>query len=269
MALIVKAVLFCPVRGQKLDVVEVEGQPLAANVQRLLQALDYLGFPLATETAPLQRAIKDRDASRIQKLLDPHVLVQVTLNPESRVKAARGPAAVALQQGAFVPVVVKVVNESTVTKTLRLTSPQAGPVYSGGFAGNTPGDKNRFLELEMFAKPPMTANLSGLKVEYAIALIYSSEAGMREATVAFDVGQGSQDLGFRGEVPILFHIRPGIHIKLSVRDVDGSRLPVASRSPIRPATCIHQRRNAWHRTSFSRTRFTGRTVARCCCRPAS
>ena len=55
----------------------------------------------------------------------------------------------------------------------------------------------------------MTANLSGLKVEYAIALIYSSEAGKREATLGFDVGQGTQDLGFRGEVPVLFDVRPG------------------------------------------------------------
>ena len=53
----------------------------------------------------------------------------------------------------------------------------------------------------------MTANLSGLKVEYAIALIYSGDAGKREATLGFDVGQGTQDLGFRAEVPVLFTIR--------------------------------------------------------------
>jgi len=32
-----------PARPQELAVVEVEGQPLAANVLRLLDALDYLG----------------------------------------------------------------------------------------------------------------------------------------------------------------------------------------------------------------------------------
>src|SRR5947208_2112488 len=69
--------------------------------------------------------------------------------------------------------------------------------------------------------PPMTGKLSRLKVEYAVALLYSSEAGKREATLAFDVGQGTQDLGFRGEVPILFDVRPGISVKLSITDVDG------------------------------------------------
>jgi hypothetical protein len=34
------------------------------------------------------------------------------------------------------------------------------------------------------------------------------EAGKREATLKFDVGQGTQDLGFRAEVPVLFTVRP-------------------------------------------------------------
>ena len=60
----------------------------------------------------------------------------------------------------------------------------------------------------------MTANLSGLKVEYALALLYSGEAGQREATIGFDVGQGTQDLGFRGEVPVLFDVRPAVPVTL-------------------------------------------------------
>ena len=42
--------------------------------------------------------------------------------------------------------------------------------------------------------------------------------------MAFDIGQGSQDLGFRGEVPILFEVKPGIPVKLSVIDFDGKQL---------------------------------------------
>src|SRR5262249_55607470 len=67
----------------------------------------------------------------------------------------------------------------------------------------------------------LAANLSGLKAEYAILLIYSAEAGKREATLAFDVGTGTQDLGFRAEVPVLFDVRPAIPVKLSIADVDG------------------------------------------------
>src|ERR1043165_1934190 len=204
-------------QNPKLETIAVEGQPLAANVTRLLQALDMFGSPLPKEqTAALQEAVKNRDARKLQELLDPHVLVQVTINPESRVQAARGPAATALQQGGYTPILLKVVNDSTVTKALRISSPQAGPILS-----DYKPDKERFLAVEMFATQPMTANLSGLKVEYALALIQSSEAGKREATLRFDVSQGSQDLGFRGEVPILFTIKPAIPVKLVVKDFDG------------------------------------------------
>ena len=113
-------------------VVEVEGQPLAANIERLMQALDYLGAPLPAETrAGLAAAGSARDAARLQELLDPHVLFVVSLNPEMRVKAARGPAKAVLQQAGYTPVLIKVVNDSTVTRPLRITSPQAGPVYAG------------------------------------------------------------------------------------------------------------------------------------------
>ena len=53
---------------------------------------------------------------------------------------------------------IKVVNDSTVQQALRISSPQAGTVYSGGGAKNDPkADKDRFLEVEMFTSPPMTA----------------------------------------------------------------------------------------------------------------
>jgi hypothetical protein len=74
----------------------------------------------------------------------------------------------------------------------------------------------------MFTASPMTASLSGLEAEYAVALIYSSESGSREATVTFDVGQGTQDLGFRAELPVLFDVKPAVRVKLHVLDHDGT-----------------------------------------------
>ena len=216
--------------------VNVEGQPLAANIARLGEALEYLGAPLpAALRAELAKAGAARDANRLQELLDAHALVGVHINPEVRVKVARGPAPATLQQAGYTPVIVKIVNESGGTPRLRLSSPQAGPVYAGmtKLAGdrmqqqhlreneNVGGRTDRFLEVEMFQAPPMTANLSGLGVEYAIALIYSSEAGPREATLTFDAGQGTQDLGFRAELPVLFNVKPAVAIKLSVRDQNG------------------------------------------------
>lgn len=238
-------------RADQLDIVkDVEGQPLGQNAQRLLQALEFLGVPLAKETVEaIEQAAQVRDAAKIQQLLDPLVLLAVNINPESRVKVGRGPAEAAIQQHGFTPVLIKVFNDSTVKKALRISSPQSGPRqktdYNGVIAeikkkieakriSEKEGElqiaklnkeiaefQSRFLQVEMFTNRPMTGNLSGLKVEYALALVYSSEAGKREATIAFDVGQGTQDLGFRGELPVLFEVRPAVEVKLSIQDFDG------------------------------------------------
>ncbi len=53
-------------------------------------------------------------------------------------------------------------------------------------------------------------------------MIHSSEAGQREATIVFDIGQGTQDLGFRSEVPVLFSIKPAIPVKMHITDFDGT-----------------------------------------------
>jgi hypothetical protein len=184
----------------------VEGQPLAANALRLAEALEFLGAPLPPDARRnLQAAARAQDARRIQALLDPRVLLVVTLNPEVRVKVSRGAGPAILQQGGFTPVLVKVLNASTATQSLHIVSPQAGPVYAGVAAlsmqrqrqeklrlnENVERRSDRFLDLELFTDPPMTPQLSGLPVEYVIALIYSQEPGKREATIGFHVGEGT------------------------------------------------------------------------------
>lgn len=215
---------------------EAPGQPVAANARRVLDALELLGQPLEPElTRRVLAAATDEDASRLQELLDPRVFCLVTINPESRIKVERGPIEARLQQGGFVPLLVKVVNQGVVKAPLRIFSPQAGPPYAGVTPlsmarqdqpvlrenENRPGAPRRFLQVEMFAQPPLNPTLSGLHVEYVLALIYCSDAGRREATLGFDVGQGTQDLGFRGEVPVLFDVQPAIPVRLSIRDHDG------------------------------------------------
>ncbi|HAW29670.1 MAG TPA: hypothetical protein DCY03_16365, partial [Planctomycetaceae bacterium] len=132
---LIVSLLFCAstdLQAESPAVEEVEGQPLAANVKRLISALEYLGAPLpASLVQKLNTACDQRDAAAIQKLLDSEVLCLVSLNPEVRTKVARGPVVAVLQQGGFTPFVVKVVNQSTVTRQLQISSPQAGPVYSG------------------------------------------------------------------------------------------------------------------------------------------
>lgn len=234
------------VRADEVERATVEGQPLAANVTRVVEALAFLGSPLPADLVEkLNQAGAQREAVTLQKLLDERVVFVVSINPEVRVKVQRGPGASSLQQAGFTPLLVKVLNQSTVARPLAIRSPQVGAVYAGSALGslqrqaqtelkeneNAAGKTDRFLSVEMFQSPPLTPKLSGLEVEYAIALIASSEAGKREATIEFDVGQGTQDIGFRGEVPVLFDIRPAVPVALKIFDEDGT--PTAARLTIR------------------------------------
>ena len=49
-------------------VVDVEGQPLAANAERVVKALESLGVPLSADTNKvLAKAIADKDAKKVQE----------------------------------------------------------------------------------------------------------------------------------------------------------------------------------------------------------
>ena len=147
----------------------VEGQPLAANAARLVKALDFLGAPLDAETGKaLTKAIEAKDAKAIQQVLDKHVLFVVNINPESRVKVARGPGGGEAPAGRL-DAGAREGREREHGEEAARRSPARSPGrrYSGPAAERNPKDDpkivDRFLELEMFTAPPMTADLSGLQ----------------------------------------------------------------------------------------------------------
>src|SRR6266481_629436 len=209
--------------AQQLPVIEkVDHQPFAAQVSRLLEALEVLGDPLpAEETTELKRLAgvpSDRAyaVTEIQKILDRHCLVGVEINPESRVKVQEGPAKAELVEQGWRTFLVKVINQAGITPVLGAESPNAGMLAgSDSYAVS-----RRWLDIRMFDKQPMRPRLSGLEVEYRILQLFSRDAGKREARLEFNVGQGTQDLGFRSQVDLLFNARPATKVTLRVLDTD-------------------------------------------------
>ena len=201
---------------------DVEWQPLAAQVERLFEAMDYLGSPVPPETKrafeTLQQGKGDQTAvEQVQKLLDPLCLLLVEINPESRVKVARGPAAAELVEHGWRQFLVKVQNDAGVTAPLKAESPNAQKL-----AGSSEDQLlNRWLDMVTFDHQPLTPTLSGLKLEYRILELYSRDAGQRDAKISFNVGQGTQDLGFRNDAPVLFNCQPAQPLTLRVRDENG------------------------------------------------
>jgi hypothetical protein len=112
---------------------DVEFQPFAAQIRRVLEATDFVGAPLKdSDKKALNAALSSADAGaseKIQRILDKYCLLAVNINPESRVKVAQGPAKPELAEHGWRTFLVKVHNEAGVTAELRAVSPNAESVH--------------------------------------------------------------------------------------------------------------------------------------------
>jgi hypothetical protein len=222
-------------------VMPVALQPLAQQVRAVVSTLAYLGQPLpADDVRRLDDAVAQDDeataVASIQAVLDEHVLVMVDINPESRVKVAPGPARAELVEGGTRVFLVKVRNEAGVTAALEVASPNSGAVSTPAWTGSPQpavsvtreqvrdrwADVSMYrTEVNVYSRPPVGGRLSGFPVEYQILQVYSRDRGPRSALLQFNVGQGSQDIGFRNDVTILFDARPAYPVRLRVQDEQG------------------------------------------------
>ncbi|MCH7727727.1 MAG: CehA/McbA family metallohydrolase, partial [Planctomycetes bacterium] len=201
--------------------------------KRISQALKFLGEPLTQQQqAALDAALKETDDAKataaIQRLYDSLCLAGVNINAESRVKVSEGAAPKKLNEQGWRVFLVKVHNQAGVTAPLQAASPNAAPLQKRSRGSKKPENvvkpediPNRWLSLRTFTDQPLKKDLSGLAVEYRVIQLYSRDAGKREARFAFDVGQGTQDLGFRNAVAVLFDCAPAVKVTLEIIDHDG------------------------------------------------
>ena len=217
-----------------LPVEEVAAQALGAAVRRVETSLELAGARLPTQAAEalaaaLEQARDEELVAGVQAALDPLCLAEVHINPEGRVKVHPGPAPAVLAQSGWTVFLVKVHNEAGVTAPLGLRSPNAAPVVAPSsyqpraVSTIAPAEvRDRWLEVSLLDERPLTAALSGLALEYRPIALYSRDAGPREARLSFDAGHGSQDLGFRADLDVLFRCEPAVPVVLRVLDTDGT-----------------------------------------------
>ena len=187
-------------------------QPLVQQVRRLAQAMAFLSVPFHSDLSKnMEEALQEGSMADLDRLLETRILFHVTINPESKVSVRQGKAEPLLHQGGYRPFLVKVINQAVTTAPLSVSSPQAGPLYGGMTALSARrmqrealheledplGDPERFIDVTFYEQAPMTPGLSSLEVEFKLLWIYTHRSGLQEATFTFDVGQGTQDIGFR------------------------------------------------------------------------
>jgi hypothetical protein len=157
------------------------------------------------------------------------------------VKVEQGPAKPELVEAGTRLFLVKVINEAGVTAQLKVESPNSGDVYIESNGSPEPAmdltphqaaerwsdislyplPASPYVSISLYQKPPMRPRLSGLAVEYQIITIYSRDPGQRSAIISFNVGQGTQDIGFRNDMTVLFTARPARRVAFRVRDENG------------------------------------------------
>lgn len=210
-------------------------QPFAAQVQRLLAAMETIGEPLppaamATLSTILARPLAPDTVDRMDAILQSHTLIKVDINPESRVSVSRGPAPALLVEHGWRSFLVRITNQSNDTSVLQFRSPQGGRMGRPSASETTSAHdftigavdaveaQSRWISLITWDKPPLQPALSGLALEYRILQIYSRDRGRREASLQAVTGTGTQDLGYRSTIAILFDCVASHAIKLNIHD---------------------------------------------------
>jgi hypothetical protein len=228
--IVVQALCSFPLAAQT----QVPLQPFAQKVRQVETSLAYLGQPLARNDGDaINHAIGNVDETaaieQLEQILDKYTLVIVDINPEGRVKVQGGSVRPELVEAGTRIFLVKVINKAGVTAPLIAESPNALPVFVQSDSSPEPPKKispadtrDRWMGLDLYDKDPMSGQLSGLPLEYRILQIYSRDQGQRSAAISFNVGQGTQDIGFRNEVVVVFTALPARTLRLLVRDENGA-----------------------------------------------
>lgn len=174
-------------------------QPVRVNVTRLHEALRYIGQADPDSRAPDNTA----DLAAIQARYDPLCFAAVTINPESRVSVEPGPAPLRLVEGVWTSFLVKVVNQAGVTAPLRVLPSE------------------HVLEVSVYEDRPLNPRLSAAGLEYRIISLRTKADEQISEVLTFDVGQGTQDVGFRSDLTVTFAVEPVVDVILRPMDEDG------------------------------------------------
>lgn len=167
--------------------------PAGSDAARLLALADALGEGVADE-AFRARVGRARSGDALAGAAERLVTLRIHVNPESRVKLRVVNPVGDLVVGRPRPLLVEIVNEAGVTAplALRCRDLSAGAARPAEFCRIT-------LRDDALSAP----RLGGGALEWKLADITLAAPGRWEVGIEADVGQGTQDLGFRSTADVL------------------------------------------------------------------
>ena len=150
----------------------------------------------ADGTCEAEKSVFSSQSLKGELLVDESFYFRVIISPESRVRVLAGNIAPELVQGEWIEMPIAIENQAGVTSSIRLESKE--------FVDESLGkSRMRWLRVELLPNSPLT----GESVEHRTLRMWSRDQGVRAAVISVDVGQGTQDLGFRNEILQSFLIK--------------------------------------------------------------
>ena len=170
----------------------VERQPLLAHINRVRDAMRYLGSPLSDDVVRQLEELKiatseEQVTQLIQEALDKNCLLAINIQDDGTPVVSAGTNRPELVEQGWRAFLVKVVNADEKRVRMRIDSPNAKPVP------HSPANEvaTRWLGLSAFEGQPLSPLLSGLPLEYRVLEVYSRDAGDRTARIDVRVPQPS------------------------------------------------------------------------------
>ena len=173
-------------------------QDLAARRDRLLMQSSFASHH-GHEPEFVNKLSQSKNDYDLSKVAEPITWLRVHINPESRVKLALVTSPETVVQHRTHRFLVEVHNEARVAAPLRL------------HALDLATDKSlpaSWCSIQLLDNLFSSSLLSGEEHEWKLAEFRCTETGHREVRFEADVGQGTQDLGFRAAADILFKCVP-------------------------------------------------------------
>ncbi|MEM8668937.1 MAG: hypothetical protein AAGG48_15560 [Planctomycetota bacterium] len=156
-----------------------------------------------TDQADHVQTLRDLEASKSQaameKALSALVLLDVSINPESRVKIAARKTKITVQQERPTRFLVRIENMAGITAPLN---------FSTIDLATDPPTRAGWCSVAVIDSEECSKYFSGKKIEYKLLQMTLHQHGLREVRLVGDAGQGTQDLGFRATADILIKTLP-------------------------------------------------------------
>ena len=138
-----------------------------------------------------------KNQSELNTAIDPMTLIDVSINPESRVKISSTNSKITLAQNESRFFVIRIDNTAGITATLNLS-----PID----LATAPPSLAKWCTIEVVNDLVFSNHFSGKKQEYKLMKITPNFAGLKEIRISGDAGQGTQDLGFRATADLLLEV---------------------------------------------------------------